>query len=251
MAKLEQVLQFLTNAFEIADFPDYPHALNGLQVNGPKEIARVATGVDASEETINAAVAGGFHFLVVHHGLFWDGFGPLTGPRFRKVAALIRGGVGLFSLHLPLDAHPEMGNCAILAKMVGLDPSGRFGLYKDVPVGWWGTVDLPRGELEMKVGKAVGSETRLVPGGPEVSARVGVITGGGSGFLAEAASLGLDTLITGEAPHHAYHEAMELGINLILGGHYATETFGVRAVGDRLVREFGVDQEFLEYPTGF
>jgi dinuclear metal center YbgI/SA1388 family protein len=251
MAKLEQVLQFLTDTLETPDFPDYPNALNGLQVSGPEEVSRVATAVDASEVTINAAVTGGFQLLVVHHGLFWDGVGPLTGPRFRKVAALVRGGVGLYSVHLPLDAHPEVGNCAILARSVGVSPAGRFGMYKEVPVGWWGVAEVPRGDLQEKVGLAVGGEARLVPGGPEVTGRVGVVTGGGSGFLADAASFGLDTLITGEAPHHAYHEAMEMGINLILGGHYATETFGVKAIGDRLVEEFGVFAEFLEYPTGF
>jgi dinuclear metal center YbgI/SA1388 family protein len=251
MVKLEHLLHFLEDTFRVSEFPDFPHALNGLQVEGPDSVEKIATAVDASEETIRAAVDRGVQLLLVHHGLFWDGFGRLTGPRFRKAAALIRGGAGLYSLHLPLDAHPELGNCALLVRMLGLSPEDRFGSYEEMPVGWWAAASLSREELRDRLRLAVGGDPTLVPGGPETVSRIGVLTGSGSGSLAEAAALRLDTLITGEAPHHAYHDAMEMGINLMLGGHYATETLGVKALGDRLAQEFQVSCEFLEYPTGF
>ena len=250
MAKTEQILHFLDDLFRPTEFPDYSHALNGLQVQGPDEIRCVGAAVDASEETIQEAVGRGVDLLVVHHGLFWGGLGPLSGPRFRKVAALIKGNMALYSMHLPLDAHPDLGNNALLLKAMGLEPSGTFGSFKDVEVGLWAETEHSRESLRTAVAEAVEGDVRLIAGGPEVVRRVGVLTGGGSSALAEAADLGLDSLVTGEAPHHAYHEAMELGVNLLLAGHYATETFGVRAVVDHLAQEFGIESVFLPFPTG-
>lgn len=250
MAKIEQILYFLEESFEASTFPDYTHALNGLQIEGRKEVGHVGAAVDASEETIAEAAKRGVHLLLVHHGLFWDGLGPITGPRFRKVAALIQGGIGLYSLHLPLDAHPKLGNNALLLRTLGLDPEGRFGSFEEVEVGWWASASMERGVLLDRLRESVEGEARLIPGGPEEVNRVGVLTGAGASALSEASSMGLDTLITGEAPHHAYHEAMEMGMNLLLGGHYATETFGVKALTERLADEFDLSWEFLHFPTG-
>ncbi len=250
MAELERILEFLDDTFRPAEFPDYPDSWNGLQVEGPPEIGRVGAAVDASEAVVTEAVRRGVHLLLVHHGLFWGGAAPLTGPRFRKVAALIRGGTALYSLHLPLDAHPEMGNNALLIRAVGLEPAGPFGSFKGVPVGWWAEADLERDELAARLRGATGEGVRLIPGGPAVVKRLGVLTGSGASALQEAARSGLQALVTGEAPHHAYHEAMELGINLYLGGHYATEVFGVRALGARLGEMFDLPWDFLHFPTG-
>jgi len=250
MAKLEQILYFLEDTFEPTIFPDYPHALNGLQVEGRDEVSRLGAAVDASEETLTEARKRGVHLLLVHHGLFWDGPGPITGPRFRKVSTILKGEMGLYSLHLPLDAHAELGNNALLVARLGLEVGGRFGSFKEEKVGWWASGELKREELMGRLRVAVSGEARLIPGGPEDVKRVGVVTGGGTAALAEAAALGLDTLITGEAPHHAYHEAMELGVNLLLGGHYATETFGVKALAKTLSERFDIPWEFLDFPTG-
>lgn len=250
MAKLEQILHFLEETFEVATFPDYSHALNGLQVQGPEEVKVIGVAVDASEETISEAVRQGVQLLLVHHGLFWGGLGPMTGPRYRKIAGLIKGNLGLYGLHLPLDAHPELGNNALVLRSLDLQPEGRFGSYKDVEVGWWARAEVGRDELAQRLAGVVEGETRVIPGGPEAVSKVGVLTGAGASSLEEAASLGLDTLITGEAPHHSYHEAMEMGLNLILAGHYATETFGVKAVAGRLAEEFGVSWVFFHFPTG-
>ncbi len=250
MVKIEQILYFLEESFEASTFPDYTHALNGLQIEGRKEVGHVGAAVDASEETIAEAVRRGVHLLLVHHGLFWDGLGPITGPRFRKVAALIQGGIGLYSLHLPLDAHPKLGNNALLLRTLGLDPEGQFGSFEEVEVGWWASASMDRGVLLERLRESLEGEVRLIPGGSEEVNRVGVLTGAGASALSEASSMGLDTLITGEAPHHAYHEAMEMGMNLFLGGHYATETFGVKALAERLADKFDLSWEFLHFPTG-
>jgi dinuclear metal center YbgI/SA1388 family protein len=250
MANLESILYFLEAAFHPSSFPDYPSAHNGLQIQGPEKVHSIAAAVDASEETIAEAVERGVQLLLVHHGLFWDGSAPITGPRFRKVAGLIRGKVGLYGLHLPLDAHPEMGNNALVLRGLGFEPEGRFGSFQDVEVGWWAQAEVERDGLAQKLAKLVEAEPRVIPGGPEVIKKVGVLTGAGASSLGEAARQGLDTLITGEAPHHSYHEAMELGVNLVLAGHYATETFGVKALAERLGEEFGVSWVFLHFPTG-
>ncbi len=250
MHDLEPILCFLDRTLQVSTFPDYPHALNGLQVAGGNTVTRVGAAVDASEEALSEAIRRQVDLLVVHHGLFWEGLGPLTGPRYRKVAALVRGGVALYSAHLPLDAHPELGNAALLARRLELVPEGPFGAFQEVHIGCWAWARFSRSELRNRLSAAVEGEARLIPGGPEEVSRIGVLTGGGASALPEAAESGIDTLVTGEAPHHAYHQAMELGINLLLGGHYATETFGVRAVVELLAREFSLPFEFLHFPTG-
>jgi dinuclear metal center YbgI/SA1388 family protein len=250
MADLERMLQFLEHTFRVSECKDYPNALNGLQVEGPADVRRLAVAVDASEATIRAAVAGEAQLLIVHHGLFWDGLGALTGPRFRKVQALLTGSLGLYALHLPLDAHPELGNCALLCRAMGLEPTMPFGDYQGMHIGWGATTKMDRQALRKRLSEAVGGEVRLVAGGPEVVHRVGVLTGAGASAIRGAAEAGLDTLVTGEAAHHHYHDAMEFGVNLYLGGHYATETFGVKALGAAVAERFSLEWEFLDHPTG-
>jgi len=236
----------------IAGHPDYPTALNGLQVTADGDVSTVATAVDASEASIRAARDLGADLLIVHHGLFWAGLEPITGRHYRRIAGLIEGGVALYASHLPLDSHPEVGNCAILARSLGLSLEGRFGQYRGVPIGWWGTLEQAtdaeglRGIAERVLGGAV----RALPGGPDRIERVGVVTGGGGSFIPEAAALGLDAFVTGEGSHHHYFDASELGIHALLGGHYATETFGVRALGHHLAERFDLAVEFIDQPTG-
>ena len=248
--RTEEVIRHLDDYLLVPQHPDYPTALNGLQVEGPAEITRVAAAVDASEATIGEAVARGAQLLIVHHGLFWDGLRPLTGRRYRKLARLLEGGVALYSVHLPLDSHPEVGNCALLARAIGVEPEGGFGVYKDARVGWWGSVDLDRGELDTRLAAAVGGGVRLIAGGPQRLRRVAVVTGGGGSFVEEAAREGMDALVTGEGSHHTYGDAMELGVNLYYGGHYATETFGVQALAAHLEARFGLSWEFIDVPSG-
>lgn len=248
--KLESLLEYMDAYLGVAAHPDYPTALNGLQVEGPADVKRVCAAVDASEAAITAAVGRGAQLLIVHHGMFWDGLRPLTGRRHRKAEALIRGGLGLYSVHLPLDSHAEIGNCVLLARALGIEPRGRFGRFQGSDVGWWGELDVARAELAVRASTVLGGPVHVVAGGPELVGRIGVITGSGGSFVEEAARLGLDTLVTGEGPHHAAIDAAELGVNVLYGGHYATETFGVRALAEHLAERFGLEQEFLHLPTG-
>jgi len=233
-----------------SEIPDYGPAHNGLQVESRGEIRSVAAAVDAAQATIDAAVAADADFLLVHHGLFWDGGLPVTGRRYRRLRALIEADVALYSAHLPLDVNQDVGNNILLARKLGVDVQGRFGDYQGHPVGFWGTVDTSREDLAERLSEAVGGSVHTIPGGPERVRRVGVVTGGASSMMAAAAAAGIDTFITGEAPHHAFLDAEEGAMNLLLGGHYATETFGVRALAAELEDRFGLPWTFLDHPTG-
>jgi dinuclear metal center YbgI/SA1388 family protein len=255
--KSEHLFRFLDEFLGIREFPDYPGAVNGLQVEGGDEVAKIAAAVDASEETIDIAARTGADLLLVHHGLFWGGCAPLTGPALRKVRAALGAEMAIYSAHLPLDAHPEVGNAAILAGELGMEVAGGFGEYEGRHVGCWGKLDVSLDELRTAMEVLVEGPVRLIsplrdPGPvPEAgSLRVGVVTGAGHGFIDEAAEKGLGVLVTGEAPHHAYHQAREAGIALVLAGHYATETWGVRALAAHVGEVYGIPWEFIDVPTG-
>jgi dinuclear metal center YbgI/SA1388 family protein len=250
--KLESLLQYVDGYLGVAEHPDYATALNGLQVQGPDEVRSVATAVDASLQTIESAIDAEAQLLMVHHGLFWSGLRPVTGRRYRRLKSLLDNGLGLYSCHLPLDGHAEIGNCILLARSIGIEPQGRIGAYKGVDLGWWGTLSEPvdPAGLVSSVSRAVGGAVTHLPGGPERIERVGVVTGGGGSFVREAAAMGLDAFVTGEGAHHTFFDAEEFGIHVLFAGHYATETFGIRALGDHLSERFGVSSVFIDRPTG-
>lgn len=250
--KLESILEYLDRYLGVSAHPDYRTALNGLQVAGPDTVRRVAAAVDASAASIREAASRGADLLIVHHGLFWGGLQPLVGPHFERIRLLIESGTALYSCHLPLDAHPEVGNCALLCRALGLEPAGRFGRHEGVEIGWWAEVDPPLTveALRERTAAAVGGPVHVIPGGPERIARVGVVTGGGASFTAEAARAGLDALVTGEGPHHTHFDAVERGVHVLFGGHYATETFGVRALAEHLSERFDLEWLFIDQPTG-
>lgn len=255
--KSEHLFRFLDDFLNIRGFPDYAGAVNGLQLEGGPEVEKIAAAVDASEETIALAVRAGADLLLVHHGLFWGGCAPLVGPALRKVKAALGSEMAIYSAHLPLDAHGEVGNAAVLAGELGLEISGGLGEYEGRHVGCWGTVQLSLDELRGALEELVEGSVRLIspprdPSAPPEprSLQVGVVTGAGHGFIGEAVEKGLGVLVTGEAPHHAYHEAREAGIALILAGHYATETWGVRALAAHIGEAYGIPWEFIDVPTG-
>jgi dinuclear metal center YbgI/SA1388 family protein len=248
---LRHVTEYLDDLLRIGEVPDYPGALNGLQVESSGAVRRIAGAVDASQETIDAAVAAGANLLLVHHGLFWDGNQPMTGRRYRRMRSLLSSDTALYGAHLPLDVHPEYGNNVLLARELEIEIEGRFGDFQGEPLGFWGRLELRREALAARLDAVLGARVRLVPGGPERIRTVGVITGGAGGMIAAARDAGLDAFITGEGAHQHYFDAREGGINLLLGGHYATETWGVRALARHLGERFGVPWEFLDQPTGF
>lgn len=248
---LRTLVAHLDAYLRIAEVPDYPAALNGLQVDaGRAEVRRVAVAVDAVGHTVEAAVREGADLLLVHHGLFWDGNQPVTGRRYRRLRALLEADLPVYSAHLPLDVHPEVGNNAVLARELGIVLRGTFGEYRGWPLGVWGELELRREALCARLDALLGGRVKLVPGGPEVVRRVGVITGGAGGEVRAAAAARLDAFVTGEGAHHNFFDAEEGGINLLLGGHYATETWGVRALGRHLEERFGIEWVFIDHPTG-
>lgn len=244
------MVAYLDEYLGLAGHPDYPAAHNGLQVSGSRPISLVGVAVDASEATLQAAIQRGCDLLVVHHGLFWSGAAPLTGRHYRKVKLLIDSGMALYSAHLPLDSHPEVGNSAVLARALGVEVDGAFGDFQGCSVGWSGRLDIPREILTGRIEETVGGPVRLIPGGPRRVRKAAVVTGGAGSMIGEAARAGMDALITGEGAHHTYFDAMELGVNVYYAGHYATETWGVRALALHLETEHGLAWEFLDFPTG-
>ena len=250
--KLESLLQYIDSYLGVAGHPDYSTALNGLQVGGPTSVSKIATAVDASQVTIDRAAELGADILLVHHGLFWDGLRPVVGRQYTRLKALLDNDIALYSCHLPLDSHAEVGNCALLARAIGVEPEGRVGSYKGVELGWWGRLDppLPIEDFVGSVSAAVGGPVQALPGGPAQIERVGVLTGGGGSFVREAAELGLDAFVTGEGAHHTFFDAEEFGIHVLFAGHYATETFGIRALGEHLAERFSLDTMFIDRPTG-
>jgi dinuclear metal center YbgI/SA1388 family protein len=251
VASRDEIIGFCDELLEVGGFEDY--GPNGLQVPGRREVTRVASGVSANLELIRAAVAAGAELLLVHHGLFW-GSGPpvlseLIAGRLRTALAAE---LSVGAYHLPLDAHPEIGNNALLREGLGLDPDPRtFGAVKGRAIGVVGRADgaLGAGELVSRVAELVGREPLVFDDGPEHVERVGIVTGGGGSTLAEAIELGLDALITGELSEPAPAEAREGGIHLIAAGHHATETFGIRRLGELVAERFRIDHEFIEVPN--
>jgi len=248
--QLDELVSYLDSYLDIADVPDYAGALNGLQVANAGQVNRLAVAVDASARSIQGAVARQCDLLLVHHGLFWDGNQPVTGRRYRRLKALIDGGVAVYSAHLPLDVHPQVGNNVVLARALGVAIEDGFGDYLGTAVGVRGRLAISREALTARLDDLLGGPVRLIPGGPECIGTVAVVTGGGGSMLPEAAAMGIDALVTGEGSHHTWFDAMEGGVNAYYGGHYATETWGVRALAGHIQEQFGLPWEFLDLPTG-
>jgi dinuclear metal center YbgI/SA1388 family protein len=242
--------QYLDEYLRSAEIADYPGALNGLQVENSGNVTKIAAAVDASSASISEAITRGCDVLLVHHGLFWDGNATVTGRRYRRLKQLMDADVAVYSSHLPLDVHPEVGNNAQLARALGVDLQGTFANHQGRDAGVWGALDVTRETLAARLDDVLGVRVRLMAGGGERIKRVGVITGSAGSMIHHAVAAGLDAFITGEGVHHTYFDAMENGINVYYGGHYATETFGVRALAKHLEEKFGIPWEFIDLPTG-
>jgi dinuclear metal center YbgI/SA1388 family protein len=249
--QLSDLSDYIHGFLRVGEVPDYPAALNGVQVeNSSGRVERIAVAVDAVQTTVERAAAWGADLLLVHHGLFWDGNLPVTGRRYRRLRTLLDADMAVYAAHLPLDVHPEVGNSAVLARALGIEPQGSFGDFKGYPLGVWGTVDMRREALCARLDAVLGTRVQMVPGGSERVRRVGVITGGAGKMIGAACEAGLDAFVTGEGDHHHFFDAEEGGINLFLGGHYATEIWGVRALAQHLEERFGLPWTFIDHPTG-
>ncbi len=229
---------------------DYAGAVNGLQVENRGSVTRIAATVDASLATVKLAVAAQADLLIVHHGLFWSPSHPWTGKRYELLQLLVENNLAVYSSHLPLDAHPQLGNNAQLCAALGLRNLKPFFPSHGQDIGLQSRQKISRDDLLKRLQQATGTKPLLIPGGKEICERIGVVTGGAGGDLKLAAEAGVDTFITGEGPHWIYALAEELGVNVFYGGHYATETFGVKALAGELSKKFKLPWTFLDHPTG-
>ena len=229
---------------------DYDGAANGLQVENSGAVTKIAATVDASLATVKLAIAAKADLLLVHHGLFWSPAHPWTGKKYWLLQLLVENNLAVYSSHLPLDAHPKLGNNAQLCAALGLKNLKPFFTSHGQTIGFKAQTKISRTELAKRLERATGAKPRIIPGGKSICEKIGVVTGGAGGDLKLAASEGVDTFITGEGPHRTYALAEDLGLNVFYGGHYATETFGVKALAAELSRKFKLPWEFLNHPTG-
>ena len=249
MARLNEIVEYLDQELSTAEIPDYSGAHNGLQLENGGEVHSVAVAVDASLRVIEEAVTQGADLLIVHHGLFWQGVRMLTGGQYRKLKAAFDGGLAIYSSHIPLDVHPHLGNNAILAERIGLDVSDRFLEWKGLQLGVSGRWNGGWEDLLAKIEAEVGPIVTSLQVNSEVG-KLGVITGGAGSEVEAVRQAGIDTFLTGEGPHWSIPLAEELGLSVLQAGHYATETFGVRAIGQRLSEQFKIKNNFIDAPTG-
>ncbi|HXI71568.1 MAG TPA: Nif3-like dinuclear metal center hexameric protein [Verrucomicrobiae bacterium] len=232
------------------DIGDYDGAANGLQVENSGTVTRIAATVDASLATVKLAIAARADLLIVHHGLFWSPSHPWTGKRRELLRLLIENNLAIYSSHLPLDAHPKLGNNAQLCAALGLKKLKPFFNSHGQTIGFQSQMKISRADLAKRLERATGTRPKILPGGKTICERIGVVTGGAGGDLKLVAAEGVDTFITGEGPHWTYALAEELELNVFYGGHYATETFGVKALAVELSKRFRLPWEFLDHPTG-
>ncbi|MGA3051452.1 MAG: Nif3-like dinuclear metal center hexameric protein [Chitinispirillaceae bacterium] len=248
-AKRAGVVQFLDKLLAIDRIEDLSR--NGLQVEGAATIRRVGLAVDACLASFEAATLNDCEMLIVHHGMIWGSLRSLTGDVYRQVRFLIEASLNLYAVHLPLDLHPELGNNARLAAAIGIKKPFPFGIYNGIPIGFEGTIVRPLrlDTLCRALEKVTGGTTLALPFGKKFNKRIAIVSGGASSIIGEAVAKHVDCFITGEPNHAHYHLAREAGLNVIYGGHYHSETLGVKAVGKALEREFGIESVFLDIPT--
>jgi len=248
--KLAEIVRRCQQLLQPDSFSDWEGAVNGLQVENSGRVGRIAACVDASTATVKLAVAAGADLMIAHHGLFWGPPAPWTGRRREMLELLVRNNLAVYSSHLPLDAHPRLGNNARLCAALGFRKVKPFFMEKGRHIGWQTRSGITRRALAKKLEAVLGRAPILLPGGGERCERIGVVTGAAGAEMRIAVREGVDTFITGEGPHWTHALAEELGLNVFYGGHYATETFGVKALAADLSKTFGIPWAYLDHPTG-
>jgi dinuclear metal center YbgI/SA1388 family protein len=250
MRSLPEIAHYVDDYLRISEIDDWPNAVNGLQIENSGRITKIGAAVDVSTRVLTQAAKKGVDFLIVHHGLFWPGLRPVTDALRRQLKLALENDIALYSAHLPLDIHPKVGNNAQLAGLLGLKLTRPFFEEKGQLIGLKTSASLPREELARRLRKALGGSIKAFNCGPEKTKTIGIITGAAGSEIDKVAQEKIDTLITGEAPHWAAVAAEELGMNLLLGGHYATETFGVKALAAHLSKRCNIPWAFISFPTG-
>jgi dinuclear metal center YbgI/SA1388 family protein len=253
MTDRDTLLAHLEELLDASAFEDY--GPNGLQVPGCREIQSIVSGVSAGLELFERAAGHGAQLVLCHHGLFWGGSGAgqaLTEGMASRLRVLLENEMNLAAYHLPLDAHPTLGNNALLADALGLRERAPFAAFKGRAIGVRGELDdggIPATELVERVRAACGREPLHFAGGPPTVRTLGIVSGGAARQVSEAVALGLDAYLTGEPTESVMTEALEGGVHFLAAGHYATETFGVRALGEHLAQRFGLEHAFVDLPN--
>jgi len=250
MVELSELVKHLDLTLNHAAIGDYSGARNGLQLERVGPVERVACAVDANALTIDQAVQGGADLLLVHHGIGWNDLCPVTGGRYRWLRQAIEANLAIYSSHLPLDAHDEFGNNILLARALELSDPQPYFEEKGAFIGRRSRTRIPVHDLVSRLESVLGSGVHLIGAGPDICEDIALITGGGGNLIHAVAPDGVDTFIAGEGSHWTFSAAHEYRINLILAGHYATETFGVKALGNYLEDFFGVSSIFVDCPSG-
>lgn len=243
--RLNELREYVDGLLDASSFKDY--CPNGLQVEGRPEVASVLCGVTASQALLDEAVRGGYDAVFVHHGYFWRGEeARLTGVRKRRIAALLKNDISLFAYHLPLDAHPELGNNAQLAKVAGWTPTDRrFG---EQQLGWCGVPEreTTAAEVSADLARVLGRAPQLVGDGERPVRCIAWCTGAAQGYFEQAIAAGADIFVSGEISEPTVHLARESGVPYVAAGHHATERYGIRALGAHLERELGLTARFVD-----
>jgi dinuclear metal center YbgI/SA1388 family protein len=250
MAERDEIIAFLDDLLEIGAFSDY--GPNGLQVPGAEEVSLVVSGVSAQRELFERAAAAGAQLVLCHHGLFWDFHSRAIGPALKqRLRVLFDADISLAGYHLPLDAHPEVGNNALICAALGLERAEPFGEHKGRTLGFVGrsAEGIPFAELKRRCSAAFQREPFVWECGPELVHSVAIVSGSAPGSLTEAIAAGVDAFLTGEPAEHVMADARESGVHFIAGGHYATERFGVQRLGELAAERFGIEHQFVEIPN--
>ena len=252
MAERDAIIDYLDDLLDAGAFEDY--GPNGLQVPGARDVSKVVTAVSAHQELFEQAAAAGAQMALVHHGIFWgSGNGPIDERMKRRLKTLFDADLSLAAYHLPLDAHAEVGNNALICRALGFEPAAPFAAARGRPIGWIGRADgdgVAAGELIGRCRETFDRDDVLhFPGGPDLVRTIGVVSGGGDGYFGEAIDRGVDAFVSGEPSEPAMADAREAGVHFIAAGHWASETFGIRRLGEAVAARFGVEHEFIELPN--
>lgn len=250
MTSLSEIVDYTDRFLRIREIGDWDNALNGLQIENSGRVTRLGASVDVSTRVLSEATKKNADLLIVHHGLFWPGLQPVTKALRRQLQLAFENDIALYSAHLPLDVHPAVGNNAQLVAALGLKAARPFLQEKGQAVGLRARASMSRSELLRRLRKALNGPVKIFDSGPKQTRVIGVVTGAAGSEIYRVAQEDIDTFITGEAPHWAAVAGEELGMNLLLGGHYATEVFGVKALASHLSKRFRIPWEFIDCPTG-
>ncbi|EDY80582.1 conserved hypothetical protein TIGR00486 [Verrucomicrobiia bacterium DG1235] len=246
MTLLQDIVSFCDQRANTHQVKDFSGALNGLQFANDGVVTKIGAAVDAGLVPFQKAVEAKIDFLIVHHGMFWSGAKRVVGSEYEKIRALVDGNLAVYSCHLPLDAHPEIGNNAILAKKLGIKPTSTFLPYEGTDIGYLGSWNSTRADLRAALKGLFGQKFSAMEFGSKTPERICVLTGSGASAIEYVKSTGADTFITGELRQNHYNYAQEAGLNVYACGHYATETFGISALAAEAAKKFGLKWEFVK-----